>query len=749
MILQNKKNFIIFQILLTSFLLFFPFFISYADHDLHETINQKIYNYILDLSVLKNSPKNKISEIFNKADKFSKFKNTNLKQELSSIICVADSTQAIKIVSLLSNIKKSAGIISSSHTSVLKKIKFNCSGLMANISIPDTIQQKLKIGIPKTLFNTAEFINSSNIEVHGSADIKNISTNSSIAMTVQTDSLKKITRILFIHPIIINNVSLSKNGFSTSVKSQIIMPLIPYLKFSDKNIKQELTAIIDQYKELSTKEPETWQEISSYSRDMKKVDLKSHLLIKSLYTNPSEKDFEIAKTLVQNESTENNYEIIGLKKAIDKIENPGLISVSNSIKKSDSDTSFQTATDDQSIIDNSKVSNIINTDNIKSDLQEQTPQSAGSTSLQLNMETNILFNGSGIRNGAIKGKILNSDNSSISSSFRVEARMDAMARVSYSDNNGAYTIPDLPLGQWDVLFSAPGFAPAFTGESFLKEAYIENGSTYIMPTLHVKSIQTQIPGKITGKVINITTGDLMEGVAIACSKNYVLSNSEGEWSINNLTPGETDIKALASGYKEYDSKTIIVPNETVSHQILMESSGADAAGIIKSDDYYWLMDWNQVVVSVKSYSYESVTIKDGGAFSLKVPALLPEYTIEARAPYCHTSTVSIPGPLYPGGTLYVDGLQLERKIKNCTLKIIAQSNCSGSVYIYATGGMQFGPITFSNSNQSTIKADLPMGDLEFYTMGAITLSPAQKDAQKMNITVGPQTENIILILLSN
>jgi hypothetical protein len=324
--------------------------------------------------------------------------------------------------------------------------------------------------------------------------------------------------------------------------------------------------------------------------------------------------------------------------------------------------------------------------------------------------------------------------------------MDAMARVTYADTTGSYTIGDLPLGQWDVTFSAPGYAPAFTNESFTKTAYIENGSTYVMPTLYVKKIQTQLPGRLGGSVINITSGDLMQGAAIACSKNYVLSNSSGEWSIPDISPGEHSIKAMASGYREYESKVIVVPNETVSHQILMESADAGASGIIRGDDYYWLIDWNKVIVSVRSYSYESVSIQEGGAFSLKVPALLPEYTIEARAPYCETSTVTVSGPLYPGGTLYVEGLQLKRRIKSLTFKVISQNNCTGTVYITSTGGMQYGPLVFSNSREATIRGDVPMGELEFNTMGAVTLEPAQNDSQKMSMTVGPQTDSIILML---
>lgn len=352
-----------------------------------------------------------------------------------------------------------------------------------------------------------------------------------------------------------------------------------------------------------------------------------------------------------------------------------------------------------------------------------------------------------VRNGAIAGSIRLVSGGAPSVPVRVQATGDGVARYTRSGEDGDFLIPDVPIGVYDVVYMAPGFTAAITGEALYRKAWVGNGETYLMPDMVLRAAPAAIPGNGRGKVVNMVSGDLMAGVAIAVRDHYVLSDSEGAFSISGLEPGPASIRAMASGYRTYEASLTIVPGQAVSHTVIMEPVEAGANGIIGTDGWGHLLDWSTVVVMVRGVPHDTIKV-DNGVFSVKVPALMPEYVVEARAPYCEPAVVTVAGPLYPGGTLGVSGLILRRRTAQVTFKLFTGTACEGSVYVVISGMGTFGPSSdFGGGFESRVgPVTVPQGPAKFSSMGAGALRPAHRDAGEFEMTVSGYTGEIGLYL---
>lgn len=371
----------------------------------------------------------------------------------------------------------------------------------------------------------------------------------------------------------------------------------------------------------------------------------------------------------------------------------------------------------------------------------------GSSSVNLNGLTDWIDPYPKVRNGAIAGLIRLVSGGSPPVPVRVQATGDGVARYTRSREDGSFFISEVPIGEYNVVYMAPGHAPAITGEALYGKAWVGNGETYVMPDMVIKTLPALIPGNGHGKVVNMASGDLMSGVAISVRDHYVLSDSEGSFSIPGLAPGPASIMAMASGYRTYVASIVIVPGAEVSHTVIMEPVEAGAAGIIETDGWGHLLDWSTVVVMVKGVPHDTIKVENG-TFTVKVPALMPQYVVMARAPYCEPAEVTVPGPLYPGGTLGVSGLILRRRTAPVSFKLFTGTACEGTVYVVISGMGTFGPSSnFGGGFEAGVgPVTMPQGPSTFGTMGAGGLRPAQRDAEKFEIVVTGYTGEISLYL---
>jgi hypothetical protein len=596
-------------------------------------------------------------------------------------------------------------IIKSSEKNLIKNGKIKLQ--LINFMLSDNQNFKFR-KTENILLN--EFTTFKNLNISGIIKAYERKTSIIIGLAVEIKKISEIKRILLLHPDIFqNNLSLSKdisNGY------------LPFLTYSDLNFQDTTLSILENYNKISKNNGLTWKDIFEFFETMKILNLKEKILLNTLLTTKNKTSAISKIKRFLNKEKFDSKGIESINKIIHKVESPNLMTV----KKYDSKqkNTFYTK---KNIINNSRENDFLNSDSKENKLKKNILQKSGNTIVGLNLIANFVYNGPQIKNGKITGKIYTYNHSDTIDTFRVEARMNSMARIGFSDQKGNYEITNMPLGEWKIKFSSPGYIPAFTNESFSKTAVVENDGTYFMPDLYVKKTASFYPGNAKGKVINIVSGSLMEGVAISCNKKFTLSLPDGSWYINDLNPGKIEITARASGYKEYNSKLIVVPDLETNHQILMEPSRASIAGVITVPNYYWMLDWKKVIVYVKSLSYESATLEEGGNFKLTVPALLPEYTIEVMAPFCEKGSTTISGPLYPGGTLYIQELPLKRKTISANIKVISSENCQGNLFINTVCGMQFGPVIFSGENQGTISiSELPMGEKDNLILKKLKLS---------------------------
>ncbi|PKK91156.1 MAG: hypothetical protein CVV64_05145 [Candidatus Wallbacteria bacterium HGW-Wallbacteria-1] len=352
-----------------------------------------------------------------------------------------------------------------------------------------------------------------------------------------------------------------------------------------------------------------------------------------------------------------------------------------------------------------------------------------------------------IRNGAIIGVIETENGELQSGAVRVEARGDGIARVTHSGIGGRFRISDLPLGEYDVIYIAPGFTPSST----TLQAIVENGATYSMPGLTLNPAPSENPGSTAGRVLDAIDGSPLEGVALMLAGHTTLSDSQGSFSFQNMAPGDATLKAVASGYKAYSSDIIIVAGAQVNPIVTMEPASGRVGGIITLEDSSWPISWDQmegqIIISVKGLVHQTVNVNDG-VFSIQVPAMMDSYTVELRAPYCEVSSVVVPGPLYPGGTLMVNGLTLKRRFSTTDFRIISEKQCTGSLYIQFKGGFSAGPSSnFSGTTSSLISGvRLPMGPLSVTVRGASGLTPAHQDGSWEEIVTGPASSEMVLYI---
>lgn len=79
--------------------------------------------------------------------------------------------------------------------------------------------------------------------------------------------------------------------------------------------------------------------------------------------------------------------------------------------------------------------------------------------------------------------------------------------------------------------------------------------------------------KVSGKVIDKTTGETLAGVKIRLnnSENAVYTDFEGNFEINGVRPGTTEIIATYISYKETKETITISLEKTNTHDVKIEN----------------------------------------------------------------------------------------------------------------------------------------------------------------------------------
>jgi hypothetical protein len=137
--------------------------------------------------------------------------------------------------------------------------------------------------------------------------------------------------------------------------------------------------------------------------------------------------------------------------------------------------------------------------------------------------------------GNVTGKVTDSSNHPISG-----ASVGFGGGTATTNATGTYNFSNIPVGTIQLVASASGF------QSVTQSVTVTGGKT---TTANFSLTPSQaLPGTVTGKVTNISTGGVIAGATVKWNTASVSTNSTGSYVLNNVNSGTQTITASATGY---------------------------------------------------------------------------------------------------------------------------------------------------------------------------------------------------------
>ncbi|BCB03802.1 carboxypeptidase regulatory-like domain-containing protein [Bacillus sp. KH172YL63] len=237
--------------------------------------------------------------------------------------------------------------------------------------------------------------------------------------------------------------------------------------------------------------------------------------------------------------------------------------------------------------------------------------------------------------GGIIGQITNVQTGDPILGANIEVRIldstGAIVSTIFSDTNGQFSSNQLAPGEYTLVFSADNFQT--TAVSTLVEA----GQT---ATVNVGLVPD--PGSIQGTVLDINSQAPLAGaeVTVVDGQGFVvatvITDVNGVFTVNGLTPNSYNVTAIASGYQNNTIGAIVLSGETTPVAIELEQNPGSITGVVNPivpGTVVRLFNASGVFIS-------SVIADDSGAFSFN--NLAPgNYTVTASANNYVTATTGV------------------------------------------------------------------------------------------------------------
>lgn len=193
-----------------------------------------------------------------------------------------------------------------------------------------------------------------------------------------------------------------------------------------------------------------------------------------------------------------------------------------------------------------------------------------------------------------------------------------------TDASGNYTISSLPPGNYTVNASATGY------QSKIVEASVASNSTTT-----VNFALSQLAGIIAGTVTSVSTGNaipdatinIFQGTTFVAS---VLTDSNGQYEISGLMPGNYFVVASAPNFGSADSgATVIANNTTIVNFSLLSNFGTISGTVLDSSTNLPISD---ATIQVRSDFIIIATAVTDSAGKYIIPNIAPDtYTVTAAA----------------------------------------------------------------------------------------------------------------------
>jgi phosphatidylinositol-3-phosphatase len=151
------------------------------------------------------------------------------------------------------------------------------------------------------------------------------------------------------------------------------------------------------------------------------------------------------------------------------------------------------------------------------------------------------------------------------------------ATVSYSggstktDSGGNYTLSNVPAGSVNVTAALAGFT------SQTSSVNVSSGATSTQN--FSLSPASTTPGAITGRVTNASSGAALSGATVSYSGGSAITDSGGNYTLNNVAPGTVMVTASMTGFTSKTASVTVTSGGTSTQNFALAPSSNPAGTI--------------------------------------------------------------------------------------------------------------------------------------------------------------------------
>jgi hypothetical protein len=194
--------------------------------------------------------------------------------------------------------------------------------------------------------------------------------------------------------------------------------------------------------------------------------------------------------------------------------------------------------------------------------------------------------------GAVSGAVKNSAGSPI-----VGASVGYGGGTTTTDSNGNYTLTGIPVGNVQLVASAPGF------QSATQSVTVYGGK---ISTANFTLAAAVTNGTVMGKITNASSGAIVTGATVSWTGGSTTSNTSGIYTLTNIPAGTQNITAVKTGYLPRTLAVAVTGGATSTLNIPIATGGKISVKVVTS--------------SGAAVSGATVTIK-GGSIATTVSGL--------------------------------------------------------------------------------------------------------------------------------
>ncbi len=161
----------------------------------------------------------------------------------------------------------------------------------------------------------------------------------------------------------------------------------------------------------------------------------------------------------------------------------------------------------------------------------------------------------------------------------IKATIQPLGKVVFSDENGFYKFPSLPVGLYNIKFEKTGYVSTYTDAlQVLENLVIENNLTITkLPVFNFEGVITGNDGAIIEKASILLQDD---------NNNYTrFSNTEGEFIFEELPQGQYVLEVSAERYSKFVDSIFVLQSDSFQSIELTEYISAPLGLKVHIDSY--------------------------------------------------------------------------------------------------------------------------------------------------------------------